>query len=228
MGVLGLLLIGVGLVIASRLVRVPQVTSGARSRPKSIGRRVGSGLLLLSGSVALLVGTVFGALNMYVAFTRANLPKPPPTALVAQPGTVGAAAEQRGVAAPLPPNRIRIARIGADFPVALSDVDYDLRFQGVGWMKGSGLPGAGNVVLYGQLDGPFATFGRLRELQAGDEFSLFTQLGEHRYRVRSAGETSADDVALMQATKTPVATLITDVANAPERRFVVVADYVER
>src|SRR5205814_543012 len=90
----------------------------------------------------------------------------------------GSSAEDSAIRNPqpafvLPPERIRIPRIGVDWPVVLSDITHLPRFNGVGWLQGSAYPGtAGNLVLYGHLDGRYATFGRLHELRAGDEFSV--------------------------------------------------------
>ncbi len=136
-------------------------------------------------------------------------------------------------APPLPPKRIKIPKIEVDWPVVLSDNDHLPRFRGVGWLMGSAFPGApGNLVLFGHLGGPYGTFMRLHELEAGDEFSVLIDQGERRYRVRSSRETTPDDVAVLAPTDTATATLITcsgpwdSVRQTNERRLIVTADYI--
>jgi sortase A len=137
--------------------------------------------------------------------------------------------------APLPPKRIKIPRIGVDWPVVLSDNEHLPRFKGVGWLLGSAFPGApGNMVLFGHLDGPYATFGRLHELQPGDEFAVTTDEGEFVYRVRSSFQTTPDDVSVLAPTDTPTATLITcsgrwdPLARTYSHRLILTADLVHR
>src|SRR5690349_3032139 len=101
-------------------------------------------------------------------------PAPAPTLPTAGAGALAPPAAGTTPAAPaltvptapaaLPPVRVRIPRIGVDWPVVLSDNADMPRFKGVGWLFGSAYPGwAGNMVLFGHLDGPYATFGRLPE-----------------------------------------------------------------
>jgi len=133
----------------------------------------------------------------------------------------------------VPPERISIPRIDAEWPIVLSTVDHLPQFKGVGWLKGSAFPGApGNIVLYGHLGGPHGTFMRLHEVQPGDEFSVISKGVEHRYRVRSSHETTPDDVGVLAPTRTATATLITcsgpwdPVAQTNVRRLIVTADYL--
>jgi sortase A len=133
----------------------------------------------------------------------------------------------------LPPARVRIPGIEVDWPVVLSDNEHLPRFKGVGWLMGSGFPGmSGNIVLFGHLGGPYGTFMRLHELRAGDEFSIVTEAGEHRYRVRDSYETTPDDVAPLAPSDTATATLITcsgpwnEALQMNERRLIVTADYL--
>ena len=175
----------------------------------------------------------------------AATPQPAPATSAAeeqQPEAASAAGpeEQQPEAAPtpapqtaMPPLRVRIERIGADWPVVLSHNEHLPQFKGVGWLMGSAFPGRpGNIVLFGHLGGPYGTFMRLHELQAGDEFSIITEDGEHRYRVRESYETTPDDVSPLVPTDTATATLITcsgpwDAARQTnERRLIVTADYI--
>jgi sortase A len=100
---------------------------------------------------------------------------------------------------------------------------------------GSSFPGVpGNMVLFGHLGGEHGTFMRLHELQPGDEFSIFTEASELRYRVRSSHETTPDDVGVLAPTDDASATLITcsgpwdPIAQTNERRLIVSADYVDQ
>lgn len=134
----------------------------------------------------------------------------------------------------LPPERIVLPRLALDWPVVLSDNEHLPQFQGVGWLMGSSFPGVpGNMVLFGHLGGPYATFVRLHELQPGDEIQVFTAGQMYRYRVRTSFETTPDDVAVLAPTNTPVATLITcsgpwdPVAQTNQYRLIVIADYLE-
>lgn len=108
------------------------------------------------------------------------------------------------------------------------------RFKGVGWLIGSAYPGeAGTVVLFGHLDGSYSTFGRLRELRPGDQFSIFTETGQYRYVVRKNFETTPDDVSVLVPTDRPTATLITcsgrwdPIAQNYSRRLIIQADYIQ-
>jgi sortase A len=135
--------------------------------------------------------------------------------------------------APLPPLRIAIPKIGVDWPVVLSDNEHLPEFRGVGWLMGSSFPGVpGNMVLFGHLGGAHGTFMRLHELQPGDEFSIFTEARELRYRVRSSHETTPDDVGVLAPTDNASATLITcsgpwdPIVQTNQRRLIVSAEYV--
>jgi sortase A len=110
----------------------------------------------------------------------------------------------------LPPLRIVIPRLGVDWPVVLADNNHMPRFKGVGWLMGSGFPGTpGNLVLFGHLDGPYATLGRLHELVAGDEFAVRTESGTARYQVSESREVLPDAVEVLAPTTDATATLIT-------------------
>jgi len=134
----------------------------------------------------------------------------------------------------LPPLRIEIPDIDADWPVVLADNSHMPRFKGVGWLMGSAYPGeVGNIVLFGHLDGSYSTFGRLKELRRGDQFSIFTETSEYRYLVLESIETTPDDVTVLAPTDRPTATLITcsgrwdPIAQNYSRRFIIEADYMQ-
>ncbi len=133
----------------------------------------------------------------------------------------------------LPPLRVMIPRIGVDWPVVLADNDHMPRFKGVGWLLGSGFPGLpGNLVLFGHLDGPYATLGRLHELVAGDTFDIVTEAGTRRYQVRDIHDVLPDAVEVLAPTSTATATLITcsgswdKLDQMYNRRLVVTGTYV--
>jgi LPXTG-site transpeptidase (sortase) family protein len=162
-----------------------------------------------------------------------------PDAVIGTSNTSGGAAAplegfgQSLTEAYLPPIRIAIPAIGVDRPVVLSTNDNLPRFKGIGWFLGSAFPGrAGNLVLLGHLDGPYATFGRLRELAQGAIFSVFTEAGEYQYRVERGFDVAADDVAVLAPATDATATLITcsgvwnKATQEYSQRYVVVAAYI--
>jgi LPXTG-site transpeptidase (sortase) family protein len=99
---------------------------------------------------------------------------------------------------PLPPVRVQIPQIDLDWPVVLSENDHLPRFRAVGWMLGTAYPAhPGNMVLFGHLDGKYATFARLRELQPGADIQVVTDGGTQHYQVRAIYDTAPDDVAVL-------------------------------
>jgi sortase A len=105
---------------------------------------------------------------------------------------------------------VEVPSIGVKWPVVLGTNDHMPRFKGVGWLMGSGYPGmAGNMVLFGHLDGPNATFGSLHLLHTGDVLIVRTERAEYSYRVSSVFETTPDDVGVLAPTSDTTATLIT-------------------
>lgn len=108
-------------------------------------------------------------------------------------------------------------------------------FKGVGWLLGSAYPGQlGNLVLFGDLDGPYSTFGRLPELHPSDEFSVVTDDATHIYRVAESYQTTPDDVELLAPTNEATATLITcsghwnPVTQDYSHRLIIKATYLKR
>lgn len=228
-------LVGVGaaLVVASRFLY--RHGAGRRAGP---GRRWLRRLLLAVGVILLAMGLGYMTLFNYLAWREAVSPSTARALVLAdghsiplaepepsRSGTSAGPAPSEPVTV-LPPSRIKIARLGVDSPVMLSDVDYQLRLPAVGWMIGTALPGElGNIVLYGQRTGPYATFTRLDELQPGDDVVIATEEGEYAYRVRGIQEVSEEDVGVMAPTTTATATLITDSRTCKTQRLVVTAEY---
>lgn len=134
---------------------------------------------------------------------------PTPTVLIAP----GAADSRRAEGPPrpaLPPTRLRIPRIGVDAPIVLADNDDLPRFKGVGWYVGTGYPGfRGNLVLFGHLNGPYETFGRLHELRANDQVSIEAMDRTYQYRVVEKRVVPASAVEVLAPTADSRATLIT-------------------
>lgn len=133
----------------------------------------------------------------------------------------------------MPPVRLVVGDTGTDWPVVLSNGIQIPRFKAIGWLLGSAYPGApGNMVLFGHVDGKYATLDRLKEITPGDTLSVHTSDAEYLYRVRAVFETTPDDVGVMAPTGSATATLITcsgrwDAADGMyDRRLVVTADYV--
>jgi LPXTG-site transpeptidase (sortase) family protein len=133
----------------------------------------------------------------------------------------------------MPPIRLVIGETGSDWPVVLSNGVQLPRFKAVGWLLGSAYPGStGNMVLFGHVDGKYATLERLKELIPGDTFLVHTSDAQYVYRVLSIFETDPYDVGVMAPTGTATATLITcsgrwDAAEGMyDRRLVVTADYL--
>lgn len=247
MVVIVLVIVGLMLILASRLVWPQRRWTGQMTPLARVLRRAAGWSLLLAGGLALLVGVVVGGVRIYLTLRLASLPPVETTlsaegALASIPVSVASNAPQapsRNAAPPpaiadparvsgpvsLPPTQIKIPRIDVNAPVALSDVDYQLRFKAVGWMVGSAFPGAvGNLVLFGEASGPYATFTRLGELRPGDEIIIVAPGVEVHYRVRSVAAVAEDNVDIMAATTTPVATLITDTPDNERQRLVVLAD----
>lgn len=110
----------------------------------------------------------------------------------------------------LPPTRVRIPKIAVDAPVVAGDADHLPRFKGVGWYIGSGFPGfRGNTVLFGHLNGPYETFGRLDQLVAGDAVEVQTAGAIFRYQVTSVATVPEDAVWVLAPSSDRRLTLIT-------------------
>lgn len=228
---------GLALLVVSRLLRPPPETL-PQANPTA-RRRLWSGLARLAfglGIVVYVLGLAYGGMSAYLAYSERVSPstervltlKDGREVPLVQPARL--TNPQTGASLPqLPPVRVRIPAVGADWPVALSDVDALPRFQAVGWLIGTAFPGApGNLVLFGQREGPYATFTRLDEVKPGDEVTLDTERGSHRYRVRAMFETTGDDVSALAPTEQATVTLITPATGATgedARYLIVTADY---
>ncbi|HMA36028.1 MAG TPA: sortase [Chloroflexia bacterium] len=220
-------------------------------------------VLLVAGTLAVLLAAGYGAGLGYLSWRESRAPSTgavlvlkdgrrvpliqpaPPVAPTSAAGATPVPAPGRaGIGAPaptsdqpsaaaLPPLRVRVPRLGLDWPVVLSDGQHLPRFKGVGWLLGSAYPGqAGNLVLLGHLDGPYATFGRLHELGANDTVAVVTEAGVRAYRVRTVFQATPDDVAVLAPTDQATLTIITCSGRWDPRvrmydhRLIVIADLV--
>jgi sortase A len=190
---------------------------GVREQQEPSARRV---LQLADGQQIVLIQPTASAAGQPTAEAQASGPRPPAPTQPARPAL-------------LPPEQISLPALGVSWPVVLGDNENLPQFKGVGWLLGSGFPGQpGNMVLFGHLGGPHATFDQLHLLAPGDEFSVATAEGSYRYRIRERFETSPSDVAVLAPSASPTATLITcsgpwdAAAQTNERRLIVVADLV--
>lgn len=134
----------------------------------------------------------------------------------------------------LPPLRVRIPKIGVDAAVVAGDADHLPRFKGVGWYIGSGFPGfRGNLVLFGHLNGPYETFGRLDQLKEGDTVEVTTMEQTFTYRVTSTKMVPENAVEVLAPTSDRRLTLITcegtffPTTRDYSHRRVVIANLVE-
>lgn len=123
--------------------------------------------------------------------------------------------------------RIEIPRIGLSVMVLQGDDDGVLR-KGAGHVPDTAYPGgAGNVVIAAHRD----TFFRpLRNIREGDEISVTTIQGVHRYRVGLIEKVDPYDVQVLRALGHPTLTLITCypfefIGHAP-KRFIVQASEI--
>lgn len=81
----------------------------------------------------------------------------------------------------------------------------------------------GNVALCGHNRGSHAHFAKLKNVEVGDTVTYTTTLGTRRYQVVSAAKISAEDLSVLDNTARNTITLLTCVANAPNKRLCVVA-----
>lgn len=136
---------------------------------------------------------------------------------------------------PLPLDLLEIPRIGLASQVRLVGRGATPDGPYVGWMFGSAAPGsAGNTVVLGHLNGKSAVFGRLSEVQSGDEVRL--SAGDQLYVYIVDGEQTVPDTAVdvLGTTPGPISTLTLftcagnwdSVERAYDQRLVVTARLV--
>jgi sortase A len=144
------------------------------------------------------------------------LPILPPTPDPQQAEAAAQAAHATGLVIPA---------IGVDAPV-VHGVDGESLKLGVGHYDGSVNPGeVGNVVLAGHNDVYGEVFRNLDQLETGDELTLYSRLGEYRYRVRGWRIVEPSDVSVLDPTETPTLTLISCYPyRIDTQRIIVVAD----
>jgi LPXTG-site transpeptidase (sortase) family protein len=135
-------------------------------------------------------------------------------------------------AVPLPPVRLQIPALELDVPMLLTDNDNLPREQYAGWLFKSAFPATvGNMVILGHLDGAAAIFGRLNELQSGDEIRVYTKRQIHVYIVEESLTVADTAVEVLAPTDRPMVTLITCAGDwnpyerSYDQRLVVRANY---
>ena len=118
--------------------------------------------------------------------------------------------------------RIEIPRLGVS-TIIRAGVDARTLQLAVGHIPGTALPGeSGNVGLAAHRD---TFFSRLRDIEPDDEIRVVTAQGTSIYRVERTNVVLPEDVWVLDATPTPVLTLVTCypfnyVGSAPERFIV--------
>lgn len=81
----------------------------------------------------------------------------------------------------------------------------------------------GNVALCGHNRGSHAHFAKLKNVSVGDVVTYTTALGTRSYRVISTDKISADDLSVLHNTSRNTLTLLTCIANTPNKRLCVTA-----
>jgi sortase A len=112
-----------------------------------------------------------------------------------------------------PPTRLVIPKIGLDTGVKEVTVklgSWQVADYAAGHNLGTAYPGEiGNMVLAGHRDIRGNVFLRLPELQAGDQFQVYSNAGVFRYQVTSVFEVDPNDISVMNPSPESIATLIT-------------------
>jgi|GEM_PF-865902 len=140
----------------------------------------------------------------------ADATAPPDPATIESGGAAGEKQQAARSTVPLPPVHLEIPAIDVDVSVMLADNDNLPRHKFAGWFFKSAFPAtAGNMVLLGHLDGNAAIFGRLNELQPGDEIRVSTQDSIHVYVIDESWTVDDTEVSVLAPTSDPVVTLIT-------------------
>lgn len=108
-----------------------------------------------------------------------------------------------------PPTRIVIPKIKVDAPI-VGGVGWDDLKKGVGHLPGSANPGErGNLYLAAHNDIYGEIFRYLEDLEAGDEYFIYTGEEKFRYVVKERRIIDPTDVSVMLPTTEPVSTLQT-------------------
>lgn len=129
----------------------------------------------------------------------------------------------------LPPIYLEAPAVGiqADaVEVFLQDGTWQVADYAVGFLHGTGRPGAGNLVMAGHKGIRGAVFANLEALQPGDEVFVDTAEQRFRYQVRETRSVWPSEVDVIYPTETPTLTLLT-CTNWDLQRFIVVADLVD-
>lgn len=129
----------------------------------------------------------------------------------------------------LPPVYLEAPAVGiqADaVEVFLQDGTWQVADYAVGFLHGTGFPGAGNLVMAGHKGIRGAVFANLEALQPGDEVFVDTAERRFRYKVRETRRVWPSEVDVMYPTSTPTLTLLT-CTNWDLQRYVVVAELVD-
>ena len=117
---------------------------------------------------------------------------------------------------------LSIPKIGLEVPVLAGTDDLTLN-RGVGLIDGTPRPGEpGNVGIAGHRDGFFRG---LKDVGVGDTIEVMSLSARHSYIVESIRIVPPDDVSVLDATSSPVLTLVTCypfffVGSAPQRYIV--------
>jgi len=133
------------------------------------------------------------------------------------------------IAPATPPSWLEIPTIEIDTPVVevfLQDGAWQVADDAAGYHHGTGLPGAGNVVMAGHKGVRGAVFARLEALRPGHDIFVTAADTRYHYRVRETRRVWPSEVEVMFPTPSPTLTLLT-CTNWDLQRFVVVADLVE-
>jgi sortase A len=132
------------------------------------------------------------------------------------------AAGSAAMRANLPLGRMEIGAIGLEAMI-LEGLDDQTLQRGVGHIPGTSLPGQeGNIAIAGHRD----TFFRgLRKIRRGDEITLTTLGGFHRYLVDFTEIVDPENVTVLNQSNDPILTLVTCypfyyVGSAPQRFIV--------
>ncbi len=127
----------------------------------------------------------------------------------------------------LRPTQLTIPALGLESHVVevfLQNGAWQVADYAVGYHHGTGVAGAGNMVLAGHAGLRGGVFRDLERLAPGDEVIVTAAGRQFRYRVRSAGRVWPNQVEVMYPTERPQLTMMT-CTNWDMQRWIVVADF---